>query len=113
DTLEAAQRTTGAQEGQDRPSTAIAQWKALIAQRDALVTSNGGGDSETPEFATIEAQEATLSERICNLTPATQQDAAAMLEWLLIDSARLQVFHPDYETALRNVIAYLASGSTH
>lgn len=84
----------------------LVELKALKLAQAALVTDAGGNDPSTPEWDALAAQDETLCQKIADCTPTTPQDAAAMLEWCLTDSAG-EIWCDLYPKAQRTVIAYL------
>ena len=85
------------------------QFKAWKVMNDALLNEvQQPGFEETEESEARWSMNDALGDRIAKAKPATNADAAAMLEWLICDCDYLSIDEPDvYLHLLQSVATFL------
>ena len=82
------------------------KWKAERAALMAYAAENDDCDSDAQYNARWADKEA-LGDKIANAKPTCSADAAAMLEWAMIDSDNGGISYPSYQVAYGAVAAFL------
>lgn len=107
DALEAAEARKRPTPGQSGIVALCARLEAVSEQQIALVAANAGNDPDTPASAELDAQEEALCKQIAGTRPESDADAAALLDWAVMDSCDGAIISELQVQAYKAVSAYL------
>ena len=88
----------------------VAEWQDIRKRQAALVETLTAEDGEPSELVALAGDNEALCVRISECTPKSQQDAAAMLDWVTQDCVGT-IYDPMHLQATTSVAEFLRSAA--